>query len=201
MPAVARVTSPARRFDTIPWTCAPSLTSPSQAGPTGGYFASVGVVLVFVRLVLKHHTTAFHSISHLTKDIQREEAQPLFLRSVEGLCERLPCISELFKPGCSLSQESARSRKSWITSIGSPSRRSRRRATIFCKRRCRAFALSRTASSIAGQYFAWSGVSPNAALTISIRRSVKAFQSASLRTSDGSSAAEGASAYRLAKTQ
>ena len=42
-------------------------------------------VLVLVRHVLKHHTTAFHSISHLTKDIQREEAQPLFLRSVEGL--------------------------------------------------------------------------------------------------------------------
>ena len=42
----------------------------------------------------------------LSHAIQLQDAlpTPLFLRSVEGLCERLPCISELFKPGRSLSQ-------------------------------------------------------------------------------------------------
>ena len=51
-------------------------------------------------------------------------------------------------------------------------------AASFAKRACLAFARARIASSTAGQYSAWAGVNCRAALTTSILRSVKAFNSA-----------------------
>jgi hypothetical protein len=98
-------------------------------------------------------------------------------------------IGELLEIGCSLSQGIGAPLQELdrITVAQGfyvlPSRRSATRAAATATRACRSFALARIASSMGGQYFSWSAVSCNAALTIVIRASAKVLTSAALKRS------------------
>src|SRR3954468_13678297 len=61
--------------------------------------------IVVVVLILGLHTATFRSVSHLTKNVHREEAQPGFLGGVEALRERLPRIGEPFESLCPRRQD------------------------------------------------------------------------------------------------
>ena len=66
-------------------------------------------------------------------------------------------------------------------------------------RACRSCARLRIALSTAGQYFIWSGVSCKAALTRSIRKSVRVFQSATLIRLARSKTSGGGSVHQIAQ--
>ena len=57
------------------------------------------VLVLVILLVVSLHATGIHGIVQLTKDMHREDAQPLLLVGVKALIERLPRIGELFESG------------------------------------------------------------------------------------------------------